>query len=86
MITTETFTNFARRLAATKGYPDVIIAETPNPLRQLDDASLQQRAEAMLSTIIAGLTQSPERLKHRQQQAIAEQLRPAGVIRAARPV
>ena len=60
MITTETFTNFARRLAATKGYPDVIIAETPNPLRQLDDASLQQRAEAMLSTIIAGLTQSPE--------------------------
>ncbi|HEY7491094.1 MAG TPA: hypothetical protein VIH59_08310 [Candidatus Tectomicrobia bacterium] len=85
MITTETFTNFARRLAATKGYPDVIIAETPNPLRQLDDVSLQQRAEAMLSSIIAGLTQSPAALKQHQQ-AIAAQLRPAGVIRAARPV
>lgn len=83
MITTETFTNFARRLAATKGCPDVIIAETPNPLRQLDEASLQQRAEAMLGTIIAGLTQPPEAL-HRQ--ATAEQIRPAWVIRAAQPV
>jgi hypothetical protein len=28
---TNTFTNFARRLAATKGFPYVVIAETPNP-------------------------------------------------------
>ena len=86
MITTETFTNFARRLAATKGCPEVMIAETPNPLRQLDEASLQQRAEAMLGTIIAGLTQSPEALQHRQRQAAAEQIRPAGIRRAAQPV
>jgi hypothetical protein len=82
MITTETFTLFARRLAATKGCPDVIIAETPNPLRQLDEVSLQQRAEAMLGTIIAGLTQ-PALQHHTPPTA---QLKPAGVIRAAQPV
>ena len=64
MITTHTFTNFARRLAATKGFPYVVIAETPNPIRQLEQAPLRQRAEAMLDTIIFGLTQSPAAIQH----------------------
>ena len=56
MITTDTFTNFARRLAATQGFPYVIIAETPNPIRQLADDVLRRRAEGMIETIIEGLT------------------------------
>ncbi len=86
MITTHTFTNFARRLAATKGCPYVTIAETPNPIRQLDEASLRTRAEAMLETIIHGLTQPPELLQRQNQEVAARQIRPAGVIRAAQPV
>ena len=86
MITTNTFTNFARRLAATQGCPYVVIAETPNPIRQLDDVTLQERAQAMLDTIIEGLTQSPEVIEHRMQKVAAQQIRPAGVVRAAVPI
>jgi hypothetical protein len=86
MITTHTFTNFARRLAATQGCPFVVIAETPNPIRQLDDVTLQERAQAMLGTIIAGLTQPPEVIRRRIQAVAAQQIHPAGVVRAALPV
>jgi hypothetical protein len=86
MITTDTFTNFARRLAATQGCPYVVIAETPNPIRQLDDAPLRQRAEAMIDTIIAGLTQPPEAIQRHLQEFVAQQIRPPGVVRAALPV
>ncbi len=86
MITTHTFTSFARRLAATHGCPDVVAAETPNPIRQLDDSSLRERAEAMLDTIIFGLTQPPQAIQRRRQEMAANQIRPAGVVRAAQPV
>jgi hypothetical protein len=86
MITTNTFTNFARRLAATKGCPYVVIAETPNPIRQLEQASLRQRAEAMLDMIIFGLTQSPASIQRRLEKVAAAQIHPRGVVRAATPV
>jgi hypothetical protein len=86
MITTDTFTSFARRLAATQGCPYVVIAETPNPIRQLGDATLRQRAEAMIDTIIDGLTQPPETIQRRLQGVAAQQIRPPGVVRAALPV
>ena len=86
MIATDTFTNFARRLAATQGCPDIVIADTPNPIRQLDDATLRQRAEAMIGTIIAGLTQPPEAIRRHLQEVVARQSRPPGVVRAASPV
>jgi len=86
MITTHTFTNLARRLAATQGCPYVVIAETPNPIRQLDAATLRQRAEAMLETIIFGLTQSPAAIQRRIERSATEQIHPQGVVRAAMPV
>jgi hypothetical protein len=86
MITTNTFTNFARRIAATKGCPYVVIAETPNPIRQLEAAPLRQRAEAMLDTIIFGLTQSPAAIQERLEKVAAAQIHPQGVVRAAVPV
>jgi len=86
MITTHTFTNFARRLAATQGCPYVVIAETPNPIRQLDEAILRQRAEAMLDTILFGLTQSPAVIQQRIERSATEQIHPRGVVRAAIPV
>jgi hypothetical protein len=86
MITTDTFTNFARRLAATRGYPLVIVAETPNPIRQLDQGTLQERAKSMIDTIIEGLTQPADVLWQRYQERAAQQIHPAGVVRAALPV
>ena len=86
MITTDTFTSFARRLAATQGCPYVVIADTPNPIRQLDAATLRQRAEAMIETIIDGLTQPPEAIQRRLQEVASQQIRPPGVVRAALPV
>ena len=86
MITTHTFTNFARRLAATQGCPYVVIAETLNPIRQLDAATLRQRAEAMLDTILSGLTQSPAAIQQRIERSAMAQIHPQGVVRAAMPV
>jgi hypothetical protein len=86
MITTETFTSFARRMAATQGCPYVVIAETPNPIRQLEDEALRQRAEAMLDTIIAGLTQPAAVIQRRLQESATRQIHPQGVVRAAVPV
>ncbi len=86
MITTDTFTNFARRLAATQGCPYVVIAETPNPIRQLDDLTLQARAQAMIDTIIEGFTQPPEVIRRRMQEIAVQQIRPKGVVRAAVPI
>jgi len=52
----------------------------------LDDASLQARAAAMIETIIAGLTQPPDEIRRRLRETAAQQIRPAGVVRAALPV
>jgi hypothetical protein len=64
----------------------VVIAETPNPIRQLEEAPLRQRAEAMLDTIIFGLTQSPAAIQRRLEKVAREQIHPQGVVRAAVPV
>jgi hypothetical protein len=86
MITTNTFTNFARRLAATQGCPYVVIAETPNPIRQLDEATLRQRAEAMIETIVFGLTHPPAAIQRSIANIATQQIHPEGVVRAALPV
>jgi hypothetical protein len=86
MITTNTFTNFARRLAATQGCPYVVIAETPNPIRQLDESSLRRRAEAMLEMVVFGLTQPPAAIQRRLENIANQQIHPEGVVRAAIPV
>jgi hypothetical protein len=86
MIATSTFTSFARRIAATKGCPYVVIADTPNPIRQLEEAPLRQRAEAMLETIIFGLTQPPAAIQRSLEKVAPAQIHPQGVVRAAMPV
>jgi hypothetical protein len=86
MITTDAFTSFGRRIAATKGCPHVVIAETPNPIRQLDEASINERARAMIETVVFGLTQPPAAIERSIKELAAEQIHPKGVVRAARPV
>ncbi len=86
MISTDTFTNFGRRQASLKKQPYVVIAETPNPIRQLDEASLRQRAEAMLDTIVWGLTAPAEIIQQHNQEIAARTIRPAGITRASKPV
>jgi len=86
MITTHTFTNFARRIAATQGCPYVVIAETPNPIRQLDETSIRQRAEAMIETIVFGLTESPATIQRRLEHVAERQIHPEGIVRSALPV
>lgn len=86
MITTDAFTSFGRRIAATKGCPHVVIADTPNPIRQLDEASINERARAMIETIVFGLTQPPAAIERSIRDLAAEQIHPKGVVRAARPV
>jgi len=86
MIATDMFTRFARRMASTQGCPYVIIAETPNPIRQLDAAALRPRAEAMIDTVIQGLTQSPAEIERRLKTIVQQQIHPEGVVRSAVPV
>ena len=86
MIATDTFSRFGRRMASTQGCPYVTIAETPNPIRQLDEAALRIRAQAMIGTVIEGLTLPPGELERRLRGVVEVQIHPAGVVRAATPV
>lgn len=86
MIATDTFSRFGRRMASTQGCPYVTIAETPNPIRQLEEAALRVRAEAMIGTVIDGLTLPPAELERRLGGVAESQIHPAGVVRAATPV
>ena len=86
MIATDTFTNFGRRQASLKRQPCVVIAETPNPIRQLDQGNLRQRAEAMLDTIVWGLTAPAQVIQQRNQEIASRTVRPAGITRASHPV
>lgn len=86
MITTDAFSSFGRRLAATKGFPFVVIAETPNPIRQLDEESLNQRALAMIDTVVFGLTQPPAAIERAIRETAMRQIHPKGVVRSAKPV
>lgn len=86
MVATDTFSHFARRMSSTQGFPYVIIAETPNPIRQLEPEALRPRAEAMIGTVIDGLTLPPLEIKKRLQDIARKQIRPEGVVRSSVPV
>ena len=86
MIATDTFSRFGRRMASTQGCPYVIIAETPNPIRQLEEGALRVRAEAMIGTVVDGLTLPPDELERRMSGVVETQIHPAGIVRAATPV
>ena len=82
MIVTDMFGKFARRMASTQGFPYVIIAETPNPIRQLEPEALRPRAEAMLQTIIDGLTLPGVELQGRMKDVLKD-IQPQGVARSS---
>lgn len=86
MIATDTFARFGRRMSATQGCPYVVIAETPNPIRQLEPDALRTRAEAMLQTVIDGLTLPPAEIQRRMRDVAREEIHPTGVVRSATPV
>ena len=65
MVVTDTFSKFARRMSSTQGWPYVVIAETGNPIRQLEPDALRMRAEAMIATIVEGLTLPPVEIESR---------------------
>ena len=83
MVTTNTFTQFGRRMATTQGCPFVAIAETPNPVRGLDPEALRARAEAMMPTIVDGFTLPPAEIERRIRAAAKGQQRP---VRSAVPI
>ncbi|HET9664960.1 MAG TPA: hypothetical protein VFP00_12105 [Burkholderiales bacterium] len=86
MIVTDTFAQFGRRMAATQGCPYVTIAQTPNPIRQLEPEALRIRAEAMIDTVIEGLTLSPAQIERKLKDRATQEIRPAGVVRSSVPV
>jgi hypothetical protein len=86
MVVTDTFAKFARRMASTQGWPYVIIAETENPIRQLEPEALRVRAEAMIGTIIEGLTLPPADIEARLKNVARAEIHPEGVVRSAVPI
>ena len=82
MIVTDMFGKFARRMSSTQGFPYEIIAETPNPIRQLETEALRPRAEAMLQTIIDGLTLPGAELQGRMKDVLKD-IQPQGVARSS---
>jgi hypothetical protein len=56
MVATDTFVEFARRMAATQGCRNIMIAETPNPLRALSPDAVKARAQSMMKAIVESLT------------------------------
>ena len=84
MIVTDMFSKFARRMSSTQGFPYVVIAETPNPIRQLEAEALRPRAEAMIQTVIDGLTLPGAELKVRMKDVVKE-IQPQGA-RSSVPV
>ncbi len=85
MIVTDMFAKFARRMSSTQGFPYVIIAETPNPIRQLEPAALRPRAEAMIQTVIDGLTLPGAELQLRMKDVLKD-IQPQGVARSSVPI
>lgn len=86
MVATDNFVNFGRRMASTRGFPHLVIAETPNPVRQLTADALGARAEAMIATVIDGLTLSPAEIERRLKHVARQQIHPEGIVRSAVPV
>ena len=86
MIVTDTFAQFGRRMSATQGCPYVTIAQTPNPIRQLEPEALRKRAEAMIDAIIEGLTLPPAQIEQKLKERAAHEIRPAGIVRSSVPI
>ena len=86
MIVTDTFAQFGRRISASEGCPYVMIAETPNPIRQLDADAIRARVEAMMPSIVDGLTLPVGEIERRMKEGAAGQIRPAGIVRSSKPV
>jgi hypothetical protein len=86
MVVTDTFSKFARRMASTQGWPYVIVAETANPIRQLEPEALRTRAEAMINVIIEGLTLPPAEIEARLRNVAKAEIHPEGVVRSGVPV
>ncbi|HJQ63164.1 MAG TPA: hypothetical protein VJ834_09890 [Burkholderiales bacterium] len=85
MVVTDMFSKFARRMSATHDFPYVVIAETPNPIRQLETDALRKRAQAMIETVIDGFTLPPAEIERRLQDVVKE-INPPGIARSAVPV
>lgn len=86
MVVTDTFSKFARRMSATQGWPYVTIAQTENPIRQLEPDALRVRAEGMIETIVEGLTLPPLEIESRLKKVARAEIHPEGVVRSALPV
>jgi hypothetical protein len=86
MIVTDTFVQFGRRMASAVDCPYVVIADTPNPIRQLEPEALRVRAMAMLPTIVYGLTTPAAEIERRMAEVARGQIRPKGVVRSSVPV
>ena len=86
MVVTDTFAKFARRMSSTQGWPYVIIAETENPIRQLEPEALRVRAESMMGVIIDGLTLPPREIESRLKSVARADIHPQGIVRSATPV
>ena len=86
MIVTDTFAQFGRRISATEGCPYVMIAETPNPIRQLEADAIRARVDAMLPSIIDGLTLPVGEIERRMKDTAKQQERPARVARSSVPM
>jgi hypothetical protein len=86
MIVTDTFVQFGRRMASGVDCPYVVIADTPNPIRQLEPEALLIRATAMMPTIIYGLTTPAAEIEKRMAEVGRGQIRPKGIVRSSVPV
>jgi hypothetical protein len=86
MVVTDTYAKFARRMSSTQGWPYVIIAETENPIRQLEPEALRVRAESMMGVIIDGLTLPPREIESRLKSVARAEIHPQGIVRSATPV
>ncbi|HEV8518043.1 MAG TPA: hypothetical protein VGQ54_05675 [Burkholderiales bacterium] len=86
MVCTDTFSKFGRRIASTQGCPYIVIAETPNPIQDLAPDALRMRAEAMITTVIDGLTLPPAEIERRLADTVRQQIRPQGIVRSGTPV
>ena len=86
MIVTDAFTQFGRRMASTEGCPYIVIADTPNPIRQLESDVLRTRAAAMIPTIVEGLTTPAAEIERRMASAARGQTGVRGVVRSSVPV
>lgn len=86
MVTTDTFSTFGRRIASTQGFPYVVIADTPNPIQDLAPDELRRRAEAMIATVVDGLTLPVTEIERRLNALARQQIHPVGLARSAAPV